>query len=79
MFILSGFAVPHLSLEGKHNQLQEWAINKGEDGLKTYWQNKYQLSIGGIPTHIIEKIADPFQSIIRSNISSADARPRQSW
>lgn len=50
-----GFAVPYFAYEGERDQLREWARNKGDEGLKKYWQDKNQTSIDGIPTNIIAK------------------------
>jgi hypothetical protein len=40
---------------GEREQLRDWALNKGEDGIKEYWQDKNQKSIDGIPSNIVEK------------------------
>ena len=50
-----GMAVPYFSHTKDRELLSEWATKKGEDGLKQYWDEKNQLSIDGIPTHIVAK------------------------
>lgn len=50
-----GFGVPYFTYEGERDQLRKWAQNKGEEGLRKYWQDKNQISIDGIPTNIIAK------------------------
>ena len=50
-----GFAVPYFTFEGEREKLKEWAQNKGDEGLRKYWQDRNQTSIDGIPTHIIAK------------------------
>ncbi len=50
-----GMAVPYFDYTGERELLNEWATRKGEDGLKRYWAEKNQLSIDGLPTHIVEK------------------------
>ncbi len=50
-----GFGVPYLSYQGERPLLSDWAIKKGDEGLRQYWEEKNQLSIDSIPTHIIEK------------------------
>ena len=50
-----GMAVPYFAYEGDREQLRDWAQNKGDEGLKKYWQDKNQKSIDGIPTNIIAK------------------------
>jgi len=47
-----GFAVPFYEFVGDRPTLQEWAENKGEDGVHEYWQNKNRHSIDGLPTGI---------------------------
>jgi hypothetical protein len=48
-------AVPFFNYVGERNQLNEWAIKKGEDGIKDYWQQKNQTSLDGKPTYITRK------------------------
>jgi hypothetical protein len=50
-----GMAVPYFSYEGERELLSDWATKKGDEGLKQYWQEKNQISIDGIPTHIVAK------------------------
>ena len=50
-----GMGVPYFNYEGEREQLRDWALNKGEDGIKKYWQDKNQKSIDGIPSNIVEK------------------------
>ena len=50
-----GFGVPYLTYKEERPMLADWATKKGDDGVRNYWQEKNQLSIDNIPTHIIEK------------------------
>lgn len=50
-----GMAVPFYDYVEDREQLKNWAVNKGEQGIKDYWQNKNQLSLDGLATHIVEK------------------------
>jgi len=52
-----GMAVPFFDYVAEREQLKNWAINKGEDGIKNYWKEKNQLSLDGKPTGIAEKIS----------------------
>lgn len=52
-----GMGVPLFEYAGERNQLDEWAINKGEEGIKAYWEKKNQVSLDGKPTHILAKSA----------------------
>lgn len=50
-----GMAVPEYAYLGDRELLNDWAITKGENGLKQYWEDKNQLSLDDIPTHIMAK------------------------
>jgi hypothetical protein len=50
-----GMAVPFFDYVGEREQLNEWATQKGEDGIKDYWLEKNQLSLDGKPTCIADK------------------------
>jgi len=40
---------------GDRELLNEWAVNKGDSGIREYWEEKNQVSIDGKPTHIVER------------------------
>lgn len=48
-----GMAVPYFSHVEDRTLLSDWATQKGEEGLKQYWAKKNQLSLDGMPTHIL--------------------------
>lgn len=50
-----GMGVPYYSYVEERGSLSEWAIKKGDAGLKHYWEEKNQTSLDGIPTHIVTK------------------------
>jgi hypothetical protein len=50
-----GMAVPYYSYEGDRELLKDWAVKKGDEGLKTYWAEKNQISVDNIPTNIVVK------------------------
>jgi hypothetical protein len=50
-----GMAVPLYGYESDRNQLNNWAQQKGPDGIKAYWKEKNQVSIDGRPTHIFNE------------------------
>lgn len=50
-----GMSVPFYDYVGEREQLKQWAIKKGDQGITEYWEQKNQLSLDGIATHIIEK------------------------
>ncbi|MDX2212344.1 MAG: pyridoxamine 5'-phosphate oxidase family protein [Oculatellaceae cyanobacterium bins.114] len=45
-----GTAVPLFQHEGDRDQLVQWAIKKGDAGLRDYWQQKNMTSIDGLPS-----------------------------
>jgi len=50
-----GMSVPFFDYTADREQLNAWAIKKGNDGIKDYWQQKNQVSLDGIATSIVEK------------------------
>lgn len=50
-----GFGVPYLSYAGERPTLSDWAVKKGDEGIRHYWEEKNQFSIDNLPTHIMEK------------------------
>lgn len=50
-----GMAVPYFSYAGERELLSDWAVKKGEQGIKAYWEDKNQTSIDGIATNILAK------------------------
>ena len=50
-----GMAVPFFDYIGEREQLNNWAVKKGIEGIKTYWQEKNQQSIDGKQTLIMDK------------------------
>jgi hypothetical protein len=50
-----GMAVPFFDYQQEREQLNDWAMKKGEDGIRQYWHDKNQLSLDGEPTFIVEK------------------------
>lgn len=51
-----GMAVPFYDYTTERDQLKNWAIKKGDEGLKEYWREKNQTSLDGKPTHIMDKV-----------------------
>jgi hypothetical protein len=50
-----GFGVPFFDYLGERETLSDWAVKKGDAGIRQYWADKNQTSLDGTPTHIIEK------------------------
>lgn len=49
-----GMAVPFFDYAGEREQLKDWAVEKGNEGIRQYWQDKNQLSLDGKPTNILK-------------------------
>ncbi len=45
-----GMSIPFYEYQGERNQLNDWANEKGTDGIKNYWNEKNQTSIDGLST-----------------------------
>ena len=43
-----GFAVPLLDFRADRDILDKWAVNRGREGIKDYWQEKNRKSLDGI-------------------------------
>jgi len=50
-----GTAVPFFDYVEEREQLSDWAVKKGKDGLMAYWKQNNQESLDGKPTHIMQK------------------------
>jgi hypothetical protein len=48
-----GFAVPYYTYEGDRDLLIKWSESRGQNGLETYWEEKNQTSIDGLPTRLL--------------------------
>ena len=50
-----GKAVPIYDYIEEREQLKNWAVKKGEEGLKEYWQEVNQVSLDGKPINIVSE------------------------
>ena len=50
-----GSAVPFFEYKGEREDLNNYWINAGEEGLKEYWKRKNTISLNGYATNIVEK------------------------
>jgi hypothetical protein len=48
-----GQAVPFFDYAGEREELNQWAQQKGEQGIRDYWRDRNQLSLDGQPTGIV--------------------------
>ena len=49
-----GMSIPFFDYVGEREQLNDWAKEKGKTGIETYWEEKNQISIDGLPTDILK-------------------------
>jgi hypothetical protein len=47
-----GYAVPLMDYQGDREILRKWAKNRGEGGIREYWEEKNQVGLDGQPTGI---------------------------
>ena len=50
-----GMGVPLMDFNSQRHGLIDWAEDKGDEGLKKYWQMKNTISLDGNPTNIFKK------------------------
>ncbi|KIL37800.1 pyridoxamine 5'-phosphate oxidase [Gordoniibacillus kamchatkensis] len=53
-----GYSVPFFDYAGERDTLRKWAINKGEQGLTDYWQQKNAVSMDGIVTPLGSRLSE---------------------
>lgn len=53
-----GMSVPFYDYKGEREELNIWARQKGEEGIKQYWEKTNQHSLDGVPSGIIERSVD---------------------
>lgn len=47
-----GMSIPLFDFKSERRELDDWAREKGEEGIKEYWKEKNEKSIDGLPTGI---------------------------
>lgn len=47
-----GYAVPFFAHQGERDVLRNWADTKGQAGIETYWKDRNQSTIDGMPTFV---------------------------
>lgn len=50
-----GMSVPLFTYEGDRDQLKDWAVKQGTNGIEEYWKKKNQTSIDGLESNIVDK------------------------
>ena len=48
-----GFGVPFYEFTEERDNMDKWLEVKGRDNIEDYWKEKNQVSLDGLPTHII--------------------------
>lgn len=51
-----GMSVPLYDYVEDREQLNNWARQKGDEGIRAYWEQRNQTSLDGIETHILDKV-----------------------
>ena len=52
-----GMAVPFFDYVEERDQLKNWSVKQGDEGIRDYWEQKNQISLDGKPTNILKKNA----------------------
>lgn len=50
-----GMAVPYYQYTGEREQLNNWAVKRGDSGIESYWREKNTVTIDDIATGIVDK------------------------
>ena len=53
-----GYSVPRYDYQEERPTLKNWALRKGEDGIREYWREKNTVSIDGLPTGMLEVLGE---------------------
>jgi hypothetical protein len=48
-----GYAVPFFEHSGPRDVLAKWSVDKGPDGIESYWDTRNRTTIDGMQTHIV--------------------------
>ena len=54
-----GYSVPLYNYKDERPTLRNWAVRKGQNGIREYWREKNITSIDGLPTGMREVLSDP--------------------
>ena len=49
-----GMSIPFYEYKGEREDLNDWAIEQGQEKVEQYWEDRNQTSIDGLPTNIIK-------------------------
>ncbi len=52
-----GFGVPFFDFKGERDNFDKWINARGEEPIENYWRDRNQVSLDGLPTHILEEDA----------------------
>ncbi len=50
-----GFGVPFYAFAGERDNMDRWLAAKSEEDIGEYWREKNQVSLDGLPTHILDE------------------------
>ncbi len=50
-----GFGVPFYDFVEERDNMDRWLAAKSEEDIEQYWREKNQVSLDGLPTHILDK------------------------
>lgn len=50
-----GYGVPFYDFKEERDNMDRWLASRGEESIEEYWAEKNQVSLDGLPTHILEE------------------------
>jgi hypothetical protein len=53
-----GYSVPRYDHQEDRQTLKDWALRKGDDGIRKYWREKNAVSIDGLPTGMLDVMGE---------------------
>ncbi|MEQ8408331.1 MAG: pyridoxamine 5'-phosphate oxidase family protein [Gammaproteobacteria bacterium] len=50
-----GFGVPFFDFKSERDNFDKWIASKGDEPIENYWRARNQISLDGLPTHILDE------------------------
>ena len=50
-----GFGVPLYDFKEERDNMPKWIASKGKEPIENYWRDRNQISLDGLPTHILDE------------------------
>ena len=50
-----GFGIPFYDFVEERDNMDRWLASRGDEGIEEYWREQNQVSLDGLPTHILDE------------------------